>query len=70
MDYKIEKNIPIPSTKKKRTYPFESMQVKDSFYADISINHATALARYWAKKLDTAYTCRSEGNGARIWRIR
>jgi len=70
MEYKIEKNIPIPKATKKRLYPFEKMQVSDSFYADININHATALARYWSKKLGTAYTARGEGNGARIWRIR
>ena len=64
--------LPPPSNKSGYSkYAFSDMKVGQSFYFP---NHPpkriSAIARFWGKKLDRAFTIRKEGTGARVWRIR
>lgn len=81
MNYKIEKNIPVP---KKRTggvvkYPFSEMKVGDSFLADKNYsrklmarysNAARNYARQSKENNHFKFTIRKTEEGIRIWRIK
>lgn len=71
--YEIEKGIPLPGLNTK--YPFEKMEVGDSFFIEnpIKDNRGNPLSlsgqanqRYGGKK---RFAQRKEGSGIRIWRI-
>ena len=75
MSFEIEKGIPLP-TKKLVDYPFDKMQVGDSFL--ILGKRATNIGNLCKKAKDVTnfdFVCRTilEGEnlkGARIWRIK
>lgn len=68
---KIDKNIPVPKSKK---YPWDKMEVGDSIYIDsraMGKSAATCFNIYIKRnKLDWKYKSRTEGNGTRIWRVK
>lgn len=71
MDYKIQKNVPIPArAKAKSKYPFEKMGVGDSFYAPVKPAGLYVAARKWAKdnNPESRFVVRAEGEGSRCWR--
>lgn len=71
MNFKIDKNIPMP-TRRYSKYPFNEMEVGDSFFVEGKSNALLSIAKYFAKsqKLDWKFTVRKEVNGTRIWRIK
>ena len=71
MEFKIQKNVPIPGkAKKKSKYPFEKMGVGDSFAASVKPAGLYVAARKWAKENNAAarFVVRAEGEGSRCWR--
>jgi cell division septum initiation protein DivIVA len=83
-EFKIEKSIPVPESKrggrKADVYPFESLEVGDSFFVastEAKPNPAKSLAstvssatkRYANATPKRAFTVRAVDGGARIWRV-
>lgn len=75
MSIEIEKGIPIPSRKTGRKpgsskYPFDSMEVWDSFCASTSRASLASAARRWAKHNNpkAKFTTKVDVHGTRIWR--
>lgn len=71
MEFKIQKNVPIPGkAKKKSKYPFEKMAIGDSFVAPVKPAGLYVAARKWAKdnNADSRFVVRAEGEGSRCWR--
>lgn len=72
MKLKIETGIPIPSRKGRKLSEeatlLQSMKKGESLFVEKRITSAVQLAiRYIGKG---KYTCRAEGGGTRIWRIK
>lgn len=64
--------LPVPVSKYKTKYPFDKMEVGDSFFVDnIKANYLYNISCIWkrsnAPKL--RFKALKEGNGARIWRV-
>lgn len=82
--YKIEKNIPITNKagrKKSLLFPFDEMEVLDSFYVyldeneykDISSLRSTItkeISRYVKQNPDTKFKTSADETGIRVWRIK
>lgn len=73
--YKIEKNIPIPSTAgRPKLYPFEKMEDGDSFYVkgDKRKIHMVRLAMNRENKMCQSHKwiSRSDEHGVRVWCVR
>ena len=67
---KIDKNVPLPlGHKDNATYPFETMEVGDSFFSTRPKSQIKARAVYWGNKLGHLYSVRSEKEGVRCWRV-
>lgn len=71
---KIEKNIPVSKAKEgngksKIRYPFDELEVGDSFFVDDkNVNKISAAARNWAKRNMKKVVVRNWNNGVRVWR--
>lgn len=66
-EFKIEKNVPLPGVA--ATYPFEQMEVGDSFFAEgKTANQLQNAASHWRKRKGWKFATRTEEGGARIWR--
>lgn len=67
---KIEKNVPLPTTKRATKWPFVSMAVGDSvFYDTEQINgRAYRAAMTCGYRHGKKFVARPEGDGIRIWR--
>lgn len=76
MNYKIEKGIEIPKQRRECKFPFNDMDVGDSFvYSEYSRSNMTSIsnaARNWARarKNGFVFSCRKMDNKIRIWRIK
>lgn len=75
MIFKIEKSIPIPEARGRRAkkYPFEQMEVGDSFFVPLeegkspsAIHASIATAKH---RLGINLTTAREEGGIRVWRI-
>jgi hypothetical protein len=68
----IDKNVPLPPPKRgpEATFPWQSMEVGDSFLVEgrsqssVASHGSLAGQRYGRK-----FTTRKEGDGVRVWRI-
>jgi len=76
MKYKIEKEIKRPKPGTCRKYPFNKMEVGDSFiigeYTREAMCRCSNAARNWAKKVENGYRFsvrKTEDGNVRIWRI-
>lgn len=76
--YAIEKGHEIPwaanakwNLPKSNIYPFEVMDVGDSFFVPDQGTKGSAVvqSRRYGQAYGQVYTSRSEGGGVRIWRI-
>lgn len=70
----IEKGIPVHDPRgnanaSRGKYPWEAMQIGDSFFAAVSPNALRTTAQYHARKTGRKFVVRKEGDGARAWRI-
>ena len=74
IDIKIEKGIPMPDTRQKTSiYPFENMEVGDSFFAPNKTRQQMDNAcGHWRKakgwKFVLRYQQEDEVSGTRVWR--
>ncbi len=66
--YKIEKNVPLPTEHGNTKYPFMQMEVGDSFFADGIPSSARTAAYAHAKRYGITLVSKREANGYRIWR--
>ena len=70
---KIEKSVPMPSGPGKRgrmIYPWDEMDVGDSFFVDgVSSAAMSACASAFGRRNGKKFTCRKEGTGTRVWRV-
>lgn len=70
--YKIEKGIPVGVVSTKNKYPFDQMEVGDSFYVkgDQKKKVAVGVAVTYYKKFhaNKKFTCRTSSEGIRVWR--
>ena len=68
--YEITKAVPIPEPIKRHNYPYEMLQVGESFWVTgVSMQALCNSNRRQAKRLDRKFICRKEKNGVRIWRV-
>jgi len=65
-EFRIEKNVPLPTRVWSSQYPFAQMAVGDSFFA--TDNRANYAAYAFAVRHGVKFACRSENDGYRIWR--
>lgn len=71
MTYKIDKATPMPEylgNKNATKYPFERMEVGDSFLAET--DRAGAAAHAYGKRHDKKFVFRREGKKYRVWRVK
>lgn len=66
----INKSIPIPSSKIRREYPYEKMEIGDSFLIESVSLQSVCNANYRAFKRGVGkFIAKKEGKGIRVWRI-
>ena len=64
---KIDKNIPIPNSRRIPKYPWKGMAVGDSFL----IEGKTKFCQHkMAKRHGMVITVRKENGGIRVWRVK
>ena len=72
-EFTIEKGIPVPKMTgagRKTKYPFESMQVGDSFFVkDGTVKTLSRSCGIYGKRLNRKFTSRTVEGGARVWRV-
>ncbi len=68
---RIDKDIPMARRIKPSKYPFNMMQVGDSFYTDLKATSLRSLATHYAKRENgtVKFAVRIEGDGSRVWRV-
>lgn len=71
MQYTIEKNVPFPPPKNsKAIYPFQYMEIGDSFVcSDKNLSTVSSAAQYAKRKFNYKFTIRKQAVGHRVWRI-
>lgn len=68
MSIVIEKNVPLPTNTVKAKYPFEAMEVGDSFFVDRKPATLYGAARRAAVRLTRKFAVREAEGGSRVWR--
>lgn len=70
MEFKIEKNVPMPRSMPRSKFPFASMEVGDSCFLEKEISCIHAYTRHLKPKKFSGRTVTEDGiKGIRIWRI-
>lgn len=64
----VEKGIAIPVASRATKYPWDKMEIGDSFFMDVSVTSASAAASNARKRYGFFYTVRAENAGSRVWR--
>lgn len=71
-EYEIEKDVPLPPMRRVVYFPFDKMEVGDSFVVAFS-KHPTAFVMAHATsaqpRLDMRFEVRVTDEGTRVWRI-
>lgn len=70
--FEVTDSVPHPNggTKGVRKYPFDRMEVGQSFYVFPEPGTTPSIAAYqYARRHGKKFSCRREGDGVRIWRI-
>jgi hypothetical protein len=76
MKIKVERRIPIPAKQDRMPgdrskYPWIRMKVGESFFVpNIGIVAFSSRVVHAAERFGTKYTCRTEGKGVRVWRVK
>lgn len=67
--YEIEKSIPFPHEAKK--YPFDEMDVGDSFFVPNKKSGAISGSKQIAqRRTGFKFVCRNVDGGVRVWRVK
>lgn len=65
-EIKIEKGIPLPRYRNRSAYPWETMDIEDSFLTSPNVRSVAYAA---GKKLRRKFACRTQESGeVRVWR--
>jgi hypothetical protein len=66
---KINKGIPVPNSRVRREYPYEIMDIGDSFHVD-GASLAVVCNSNWrnGKKLGMKFIAAKDDKGVRVWR--
>jgi hypothetical protein len=71
-EFHIEKGIPVPKqvgAGRKNKYPFDAMEVGDSFFIkDGKVKTLSRSCGTYGKRLERKFTSRTVEGGARVWR--
>lgn len=68
--YEITKAVPIPAPLKRHNFPYEQLQVGESFWVTGMSMASVANANLRnSKRLGRKFICRKEGDGVRVWRV-
>ena len=66
----IEKGTIVPNPRVVYAYPYESMEVGDSFTVPVTARAKVLNANYRAsKRLGVKFSSKSEGDVLRVWRV-
>lgn len=77
--FTIEKNIPLPSKISRRIYPFNEMEIGDSFLIELKDTQSRSIQkqkiylaswRFSQVHPDKKFTTASFNNEVRVWRIK
>ena len=67
----LERGIGMPTPRVVYAYPYEEMDVGDSFTVSVAARQKVLNANYRAsKRLGCGYTAKTEGEVIRVWRTR
>jgi hypothetical protein len=71
-DYKIEKNVPMPTSTTHYKYPWVKMEVGDAFVVDaVDVNKVRSASVQWSNTHDETFKLRKGFDGIyRCWRIK
>ena len=65
----VERNVPLPTSRVKRNYPYEDMNTGESFLVTDANLQAVCNANHRAsKKLGRTFIARKVDGGIRVWR--
>jgi len=68
--YEIQKDVPLPTKRVKHDYPYEQLEVGESFVVSgVGMNSLCNLNRVKGRKYGRKFVCRKDGEGIRIWRV-
>lgn len=76
--YTVEKGIPVPKKRNRTIYPFQMMEIGDSFFVSCSNEKLfdtilqrifQALWRFTRKNTDKKFQTQKQDKGVRVWRI-
>lgn len=68
--YEIEDNVPLPNHLGGTAYPFDRLEIGQSFFVpNKKLSSFTALTQYYKTKLRRKFTCRTMDGGVRVWRV-
>lgn len=68
----IEKAVPVAGKKVRHNYPFDKMEVGDSFFVKLDtkgINVLRVLAHRYAKRNYCSFSTIKTDGGIRVWRV-
>ena len=66
----VERGIDMPMPRVVYSYPYEDMDVGDSFTVPVSARQKVLNANYRAsRRLGCRYTAKTEGEVIRVWRV-
>lgn len=71
--FEIEKNIPIPNPEvgRNRLYPFDDLEIGDSFFVPNKTRHDFSGPLHQAsQRTKFKFSVRSVDGGVRIWRVK
>ena len=70
-EIELERGIEMPKAREVYAYPYEEMDVGDSFTVPVSARQKVLNANYRAsRRLGCGYTAKTEGDVIRVWRTR
>lgn len=74
MSFKIEKNVPLPEKNVRWKYPFDELEVGDSFFvANKDTTQLSALCKRAGTRLNTRFVTAKatsgDATGVRVWRV-
>ena len=68
--YEIDKNVPLPPFTRGARFPYEQLEVGDSFYVEGGKLSSICNSNYRVgKRLQAKFTARQEDSGVRVWRV-
>ena len=71
--FNVEQGVPVPKSTgagRKTNYPFESMQVGDSFFIkDGKVKTVSRSCGIYSKRFGCKFISRTVEGGARVWRV-